>query len=185
MQMSCWWFRRRQARREKAKLRVCLAREAAALHAVSRKDYTARTFIWDLSAWSSQKFKRRMCMTKLCFQQLLTGFVKSPSYIAAGCTDSRRITPQVWLAAAIRDLASGTTLDNVCESLGINESAYSQRREQLMQAICDACLDVAKKSLVFLRPRKAGTAWLTLFRGRSIQSLTRLVSAYAWPVMVP
>ena len=46
LQMSCWWFRRRQARHEKAKLRVRLAREAAALHAVSRKDYTTRTFIW-------------------------------------------------------------------------------------------------------------------------------------------
>ena len=38
-------------------------------------------------------------------------------------------------------------LENVCESLGIDESAYSQRREQLMQAICDACLDCGQKKL--------------------------------------
>ena len=112
-----------------------------------RKAYTSRTFLWTLSTWSTGKFKRRMRMTKPCFQQLLVGFTKSASFMAAGCHESRRITPEVWLAAAIRDLAAGTTLDGISEALGIDESSYSDKREQLMQAIIDACVAAGQRPL--------------------------------------
>ena len=128
MMLSRWWFQQHMAWVDEEEVRMRLACEAAASRDFSRKDYIARMYIWDLTTWSSKKFKRRMRMTKLCFRQLLTGFVKSPSYIAAGCLDSRRITPQVWLAAAIRDLASGTTLGNVCESLGIEIRVFATAR---------------------------------------------------------
>lgn len=103
------------------------------------KQYTFKKYLWEPDQWNSKVFKRRLRMTKPEFSLLLQHFIASPSYAAAGCQRSRRATPSVWLAACIRDLAAGCSLDLVCETVGIDESAYSSRRELLMQAVVDAC----------------------------------------------
>jgi len=124
-----------------------LEQTVASTTRVLRKPYQARTFIWTLDTWSTTKFKRRMRMSKPSFRQLLAGFIESPSFAAAGGNRSRRITSEVWLAATIRDLAAGTTLDDICEALGIDESSYSEKREQLMQAVADACITSGQRPL--------------------------------------
>eukprot|EP00045_Choanoeca_perplexa_P003204 m.29102 g.29102 ORF g.29102 m.29102 type:complete len:250 (-) comp11923_c0_seq1:783-1532(-) len=114
---------------------------------VPRKKYTRRTFLWELSTWSASKFQRRMRMTKSQFQLLLPGFSNSANFTAAGCSSSRRITTEVWLAGTICDLASGTTLEKVCKRFGLAESSYSAKREQLMMALVDACLAADQRPL--------------------------------------
>lgn len=103
---------------------------------------------WTPDDWTrNRKFKRRMRMSLLCFQQLLKGFRTSPSFKAAGCESARKITAEAWLGLTIQDLASGFTLDPLCDMFGVHESAYSRRRIHLMHALVDACIACGQRRL--------------------------------------
>eukprot|EP00730_Choanoeca_flexa_P019940 TRINITY_DN9752_c0_g1_i1.p1 TRINITY_DN9752_c0_g1~~TRINITY_DN9752_c0_g1_i1.p1 ORF type:complete len:151 (+),score=7.72 TRINITY_DN9752_c0_g1_i1:939-1391(+) len=109
-----------------------------------------KPYLWTISTWSAATVKRRMRMSKGAFQFLLPYFQRSASLEAAGCNKCRRVTPEVWLGIAIRDLASGYALDVVCDSFGVAESNYSSKLEQLMQAIVEACLLSKQRPMTFM-----------------------------------
>eukprot|EP00730_Choanoeca_flexa_P018832 TRINITY_DN9179_c0_g1_i2.p1 TRINITY_DN9179_c0_g1~~TRINITY_DN9179_c0_g1_i2.p1 ORF type:complete len:381 (+),score=24.59 TRINITY_DN9179_c0_g1_i2:227-1369(+) len=114
---------------------------------ILRKPYTPRTYLWTSSMWSDSSFKRRMRMDKQSFKFLLTFFRASPSFLQCGCLFSRRVTAEVWLAVTIRDLAAGSVLDSICDTFGIPEPNYSSKREQLMQALIEACLAAGNRPM--------------------------------------